>query len=393
MSDFERLNEIINNGENSYTEFKIKPTRPESIAKELIAFLNFEGGSLYIGISDNGEIIGLDLDHDMEEWIMNICRNSINPPVIPIYKEIKIDNKKKLIKISVKKGNNKPYSLKNNNKYYIRVGTTSREALQEELVRLFQESNYIHYELTPMIGSTVKDLNKIKIQDYFESRGIDISNYDNNEFENLLVNTEIMTDTNNGLNMSFAGALFFAKAINKWVKNAGVQLVRFDGNQVTDPVIDKKNIEGNIPNVIDKAVDFVNTHNRIAERFEGVKRIDVADYNKQVIREIIVNAFAHRDWSLYGAKVRIYIFNEYMEVRSPGKIPNTLTLDRIKMGISYYRNPLITQMLVDYGYADKIGRGIMRIIKYHKEHSLTSPEFEEVGFEFRVKIWKDKHES
>lgn len=139
-----------------------------------------------------------------------------------------------------------------------------------------------------------------------------------------------------------------------YTRSLGVQLVRFEGNNVTGLIIDKKDIEGNIPDIIDKLVDFVNLHNKISEKFEGIKRIDVPDYNKQVIREIIVNAFAHRDWSLYGAKVRVYIFDDYIEIRSPGKIPNTLTLERIKMGISYYRNPLITQMLADYGYADKI---------------------------------------
>ncbi len=386
--ELKRIKQLINNGENSYIEFKIEATRPESIAKELVAFLNFEGGSLYIGVSDNGKIIGVNLDEDLEEWIMNICRNSINPPVIPIYEEIRIDNKNKLIKISVNKGTNKPYSLVNNNKYYIRVGSTSREASQEELIRLLQESNYLHYEITPILASSINDLNKVKIQDYFEKREIDILDYNDKEYQNLLINTEIMVEINNKKSMSYAGALFFAKNIRKWVKNAGVQLVRFEGNNVTGLVIDKKDIEGNIPDIIDKSVDFVNLHNKISEKFEGIKRIDVADYNKQVIREIIINAFAHRDWSLYGAKVRVYIFDDYIEIRSPGKIPNTLTLERIKMGISYYRNPLITQMLADYGYADKIGRGIMRIIKYHKEHKLKAPEFKEVGFEFMVRIWK-----
>jgi ATP-dependent DNA helicase RecG len=135
-------------------------------------------------------------------------------------------------------------------------------------------------------------------------------------------------------------------------------------------------------------LDFVNIHNRVSEKFEGIKRIDIYEYNKNVLREIIINAFAHRDWSLYGAKIRVYIFDDFIEVRSPGRIPDTLTLDRMKMGISYYRNPLIMQMLVDYGYADKIDRGIMSIIKFHQKNNLKLPEFEELGFEFRVRIFR-----
>lgn len=380
----DNLSNILINGENSFVEFKEKDVRSESVAKELVAFLNFEGGTLFIGVSDNGEIIGVD-DKNYEEWIMNICRNSIYPPVIPIYEEIVIDDKK-IIKVEVLKGINNPYHT--SNKYYIRVGSTSREASQQELIRLLQSSNALHYEVIPMNGATVSDISKIRVEDYFAKRGIDISEYNKEEFNNLLYNTEILVSSTNEKYISLAGMLFFAKNQALWLKNSGVQLVRFSGNDVTSEIIDRKNLEGNLPDIIDKTLDFVNINNRVSERFEGIKRIDIYEYNKNVLREIIVNAFAHRDWSLIGAKIRVYVFEDFIEVRSPGKIPDTLTLERMKMGISYYRNPLIMQMLVDYGYADKIGRGIMSIIKYHEKNNLTPPEFIEEGFEFRVKIFK-----
>lgn len=235
-------------------------------------------------------------------------------------------------------------------------------------------------------GST--DISKIRVEDYFSTRGIDISEYDKVEFENILYNTEILVSSNNERYISLAGMLFFAKNPSLWIKNSGVQLVRFAGNDVTCDIIDRRNLEGNLPDIIDKTLDYVNLNNRVSEKFEGIKRIDIYEYNKNVLREIIVNAFAHRDWSLIGAQIRVYVFDDFIEVRSPGKIPDTLTLDRMKMGISYYRNPLIMQMLVDYGYGDKIGRGIMSIIKFHEKNNLNPPEFIEEGFEFRVKIFK-----
>ncbi|SFA98930.1 RNA-binding domain-containing protein [Clostridium frigidicarnis] len=380
----DNLMNILINGENSFIEFKEHNVRAESVAKELVAFLNFEGGTLFIGINDDGEIIGVD-NKNYEEWIMNICRSSIYPPVIPVYEEIIIDSKR-IIKIQVSKGVNNPYHT--SNKYYIRVGSTSREASQHELIRLLQSSNALHYELIPMQGATVSDISKIRVEDYFSTRGIDISEYSKVELENLLYNTEILVSTNNEKYISLAGMMFFAKNPSLWLKNSGVQLVRFRGNDVTSEIIDRKNLEGNLPDIIDKTLDFVNLNNMVSEKFDGIRRIDVHEYNKNVLREIIVNAFAHRDWSLIGAKIRVYVFDDFIEVRSPGKIPDTLTLERMKMGISYYRNPLIMQMLVDYGYADKIGRGIMSIIKYHEKNNLIPPEFIEEGFEFRVKIFK-----
>jgi ATP-dependent DNA helicase RecG len=378
---------VVKNGENSFVEFKEKNVRAESIAKELAAFLNFEGGAIYIGISDNGQILGVDDDREYEEWVMNICRNSVYPPVIPAYEEIGIGDRK-VIRIQVGKGTSKPYSTTGNNRYYIRVGSTSREPSQQELIRLLQESNQLHYEITPVFNTSVKDISKGRLQDYFEKRGINIEHYDQQELETFLYNTEILVEVNETRHVSLAGILFFAKDTGNWLRNAGVQLVKFDGNDVTDRITDRKDVEGNLLETIDKAVDFINLYNPIAEEFKGIRRIDIQDYNKRVVRELIVNAFAHRDWSLEGAKVRVYVFRDFIEVRSPGKIPNTLTLDRIKAGISYYRNPLIMQILVDYGYADKIGRGIMSVIKYHKENKLRIPDFEECGFEFRVRVWK-----
>lgn len=259
-------------------------------------------------------------------------------------------------------------------------------------VRVEQLAKYSYYELIPMNEATVKDISKFRVEDYFSKRGIDIEEYSKEEFENLLYNTEIIVESNNQKYISLAGMLFFAKHPSIWLKNSGVQLVRFNGDDVNSDIIDRKDIDGNLPDIIDKALDFVNLNNKVGEKFDGIRRIDTFDYNKKVLREIIVNAFAHRDWSLTGAKIRVYVFDNFIEVRSPGKIPDTLTLERMKMGISYYRNPLITQMLVDYGYADKIGRGIMSILKYYKDRSLTPPEFIEEGFEFRVKIKKSVFE-
>jgi ATP-dependent DNA helicase RecG len=204
------LEEILKNGENSHIEFKETNVRPESIAKELVAFLNFEGGTLFIGISDNGEILGVN-EKNFEEWTMNICRNSIFPPIIPSYEELIIDDKK-VIKIHVNKGSNKPYYVSTNNKYYIRVGSTSREPSQQELISLLQDYNALHFELAPMFNSSIKDISKIRLEDYFNKRGIEIDEFSNEELENLLFNTEIMVESNSQKCVSLVGMLFFLRS-------------------------------------------------------------------------------------------------------------------------------------------------------------------------------------
>lgn len=385
--EFENL---LNNGENSSVEFKNKRTRAESIAKEMVAMLNLEGGCIYIGIEDNKEMTGVERDKNYEEWIMNISRNAISPSVIPMYEEFIIDDIK-IIKIEVKKGINKPYYTTNNGKYYIRVGSTSREASQQGLIRLLQESGQIHYEIIPIINTGIKNLSRPKVEEYFEIRNIDVSDYDEKELQNILYNTEILVDyAGDKRAVSLLGGLFFLKNVDLFIKNSGVQIAVFDGNDVTQRIIDKKDLKGNIPDIIEKTLDYINLNTKVSETFEGIKRIDIPEYRIKIIREIIVNAFSHRDWSLTGAKIRVYMFEDFLEVRSPGKIPNTLNIERMKMGVSYYRNPVISQMLTDYGYADKIGRGIMNIISYCKNKNLRAPDFEENGFEFTVRLYKHK---
>ena len=118
-----------------------------------------------------------------------------------------------------------------------------------------------------MFNSSLKGISKIRIEEYFTKRGIEIDDFSNDELENLLFNTEIMVESNSKKCISLAGMLFFSKKPSLWLKNAGVQLVRFNGNDVTDEIIDRKNLEGNLPDIIDKTLDFVNIYNKISEKF------------------------------------------------------------------------------------------------------------------------------
>lgn len=125
---------------------------------------------------------------------------------------------------------------------------------------------------------------------------------------------------------------------------------------------------------------------------EQTRRQDIPEYEPFVVRELIVNAFAHRDWSIFGQRIRLSLFNNRLELFSPGSLPNTLNLDRALAGISYYRNPLIAQMLKDYGFMDRLGRGLQKIIKFYNFHGSPlyqkSPFFENGDAYFRATVYK-----
>ncbi|MCI5149218.1 MAG: AAA family ATPase, partial [Candidatus Electrothrix sp. MAN1_4] len=107
-----------------------------------------------------------------------------------------------------------------------------------------------------------------------------------------------------------------------------------------------------------------------------------------LVRELIVNAFMHRDWSIFGQRIRLNIFADRLEVFSPGSLPNTLNLTRALSGISYYRNPIISQMLKDYKMADRVGRGLQKVVNYYQERGLRPPVFDVEHASFRVTLWE-----
>jgi len=154
----ESILNIIQNGENSGIEFKRDNIRPEQLAKEIVAFLNFKGGKIFLGVDDDGTITGIKR-FETEEWVMNICSNMIHPRIIPYYEECRIGDKV-LAVISVDMGISKPYVVRQSGRenIYIRLGSTSRPATREEQMLLFQEGGFLHVEILPVSGTDFSHL-------------------------------------------------------------------------------------------------------------------------------------------------------------------------------------------------------------------------------------------
>ncbi|QTA83278.1 Schlafen and ATP-dependent DNA helicase domains-containing protein [Desulfonema limicola] len=366
------INEIIKKGEDSRTEFKSSDFHNDSLAKEIAAFSNMKGGSLFIGISDSGVIQGIE-DTKLDERVINICRNNIIPPVIPEISFIHVQEKK-ILHLVIEKGKFKPYKVKSTNKYYIRAGSVSIEPTNEELIRLFQNGSQLHFEVSRLPGTGINDIDLLKFRLYCqEYRDIEVT--DNMDFKKLLYNFQVIDEDEQ---LSFAGALFFAKKISRLLPQSGIDMNLFNGPDMTDEIADYKSFEGHIPEAISSAENFVKFNSRIKAGFnkEETRRIDRHDYDPFAIRELVTNAFMHRDWSIFGQKIRVNMFSDRLEIFSPGRIPNTLNLTRALAGISYYRNPIIAQMLKDYKFAEKAGRGLQKILKFYRENKLKPPDFE-----------------
>ena len=296
---------LIESGESSKVEFKEDSVHNLRIAMELAAFANFKGGVILLGVSDEGHIKGLSRE-DNEERVMNIYSSLIEPRIIPEYETLLI-NGEKIALITVDIGREKPYAVLKNGRrhYYIRVGSTVRESNQRELMRMFQDSALLHFEVLPT-SAGFADLDRNLIIEHFKDyRNINLEMFEEGEFKRALINSAIMDDQNR---LTVAGCLLFARNPAKFYAGAGMSFAAIDGNDAVDPLLEVKLLNGPVFECLEKLFSLIRTynHSKVLDVGEHGSRIEVHEYPFKALREIIINAFIHRDYTIEGSQIRCF---------------------------------------------------------------------------------------
>jgi ATP-dependent DNA helicase RecG len=399
------LFEIIKNGENSGVEFKRDSVQNHDIAKEIVAFANFAGGVILLGVEDDGSIYGTTRP-DLEEWIMELCRTKVDPPIIPYFEWLRdVEPGKDVAVVRVLTGHNKPYARFHNQirTYYIRVGSTSRDADQAELIRMAQASGRLHYGARPVSGSTFADMDARRLADYFRRVLQQPFPRDDEEVDwnSILVNLELMTKVDDRIVPTIDGILLFGTNPKKFLPQSGIRSLVYQTNQpdyaakadedVRGPLLPLGAQNGSIVEngLVEQALDFVKRHTNVSSEIVNGRRIDRPDYPDHVLREVVVNALVHRDYSITGTDITLSIFSDRMEVKSPGLLPNSATVDAVKTGFRYARNQTLVNFMRDYRYVDFRGMGIRyKIIPGMREYNGTDAEFILTDWDFTVRLRK-----
>jgi len=360
-------------------EFKSADVKPDALATELIAFANMQGGTVLIGVSDKGELLGVPNTHNFEEWVMNIARNNIYPPLQVQFEWHTLENIK-IASVTVPKGKNKPYQTISG-KYYIRIGSTNRIASAEELMRLFQESGIFHYDAVGVERTSENSLNLAKIDEYFKRYEIRFADESPQTRTQLLKNSDILTEEET---VTLGGLLAFGINPERYLFQSGVIFAHFAGVQIDTELIDRQEINGTLDYLINTTVAVIKNNLKVPSDVVGNLRTDKhPGYPDQVYRELITNACVHRNYAIHGSKIRVFMFADRIEIISPGKVPNSVTLQKILAGVSYARNPIIAKFMANLRYMDIMGRGIPYVANQARilNKKIT---FEEVGEEFKA---------
>ncbi len=377
------LSEIIQQGENEAVEFKTADVHADSLAKELVAFSNSGGGSIIIGVDDDGEILGIDPEWDGETWVANIARNNVIPAIdCKIeYAAVTLESNqnKKVLQITVPKGKDKPYQT-NKSQYLVRVGSTNRVTSIHELMRLFQQSGVFHFDSTTVQGARLSSVNKSLLDQYLAQYNVSLA--DEPDESILLRNMDIM----DGDNLTMAGLLIFGINPQRYFSNACISYAHFVGEEISDELIDKQVIGGTLPEQIEKTLATLKHNIKQPSIIVGAKtQATTPTYSDKVLRELIVNAVTHRNYSIEGSRIRIMHYANRIEFISPGRLPNTITLEKLRYGVSYAVNPVILKFLENMRFIDKLGRGLPMV--YSEAKALGKQAiFEEIGEEFKVTL-------
>ena len=272
--------------------------RNDSLAKEIVAFSNMAGGSIFVGVEDDGTVSGIPVS-GIEERVINICRNLVEPSVIPeIYSHLAASGAK-VLEVRIPKGTFKPYKVKSTNRFYVRIGSVSIEPSTQELVRLLQSGGVYHFEVTSLPGTSLTDIDLLRLRTYCEQyRRVE---FDDTSVARLLSNWQLIDAQGQ---CTITGALFFGMNLARLLPQAGIQLFCFEGSDRTGAMLDHRESSEPIPEAVDAAVKFVQAHSAVKSFFpvDSIRRVDVPDYDLFAIRELVVNAFCHRDWSVFWSK-------------------------------------------------------------------------------------------
>ena len=336
--------------ESNIIEFKREVN--DSIIKEVIAFCNSSGGTILIGYDDNGKVYGLDNAKEDLDKICNKLHDSIEPDVsFLISPRIEREDNKDIIVLEVLQGTNKPYYIKSKgmtpNGVFIRVGATSQPATRDSIREMLIESSGITFEKNISVN---QDLTFVYTEKYFKEKGIA---FGVREKKILGITNEKDMYTNLGLLLSDQCPYTIKMAVYS--------------DTTKREFIDRKETSvGSVLLQMEEAETYLKLNNRISSKIQGMERIDTYDYNEECIREILFNSIGHRNYEIPGSNL-IHIFTDRIEFLSLGGLVKGLTLEDIKLGSSFSRNPKLVSVFHRLGLVESYGSGIPRMLDIYKE--------------------------
>lgn len=336
------LNQIAR-GEDSSRQFKQNITNVDSLAAEMAAFANADGGVIFIGVDNDGSIPGLTFSDvsRINQIISNAASQHIKSPLTVKTENIPVDNNRLVIVLTIPKGQDKPY-FDRNGVIWLKTGSDKRKInSREELCRLFQSVDRFHADELPTKAG-INKLDKIRFREFLQKIYDTTLPDDPGDLQILLQNMNLATE--DGM-LNLAGVLLFTEHPEFIKPQFILKSVRYPGNTIhPSEYIDTEDFTGPLPRIYEDAMAFIMRNLHKIQAGRGVNSPGVPEIPAAVFEELLVNALVHRDY-LISAPIRIFIFDNRIEIISPGNLPNNLSVEKIRKGNSNIRNPVLVSFI------------------------------------------------
>ena len=379
----DEIAQVVQDGETMYAEFKSAAARPESLATAFISFLNTEGGVLWLDIEDDGTVSGV-IDVDAaQQRVDQILANNVTPRATAFVEQVEVGGRR-LLKITLSRGLDRPYYTQRG-QCYVRQNSGKRLASREEIRRMYMAVRSFYFDESVLTGTGLADV-ELPVFDAFLAAAYgltEVTERPEEELARLLRNLKCMA----GDELTVAGALLFGRQPQRMLPTARVEFAHFAGTAAGETILDRKTIDGRLPQQLEQVESLLRLHLRNAGVIRGFKPEVQTELPLEMLREALTNALVHRDYSL-SAPVRVFLFEDRLEIRSPGPLPNSVTLENVRAGIHVERNPIILSLMSKLGLMTRLGTGIVRIFRLATERGLPEPKLAESDAEFVVTLYR-----
>jgi len=392
METLEFIQAIERGFETSTVQFKVTINNINELYQEMVAFSNSLGGLLIIGVADNGEVVGLSpVDiRKINQWVGNASTELIKAPISPLTDVIKVQGKDILV-VEVLEGTNKPYYT-NEGISYVKKGSDKRIAPPEEILRMFQASSKIYADEGIVSNTSANDIDETVFKEFIYNKSIrriigdeiKIDDYKklsiDEALEKIGIKASFATVLKNmafydGNNLTLAGLLLFGKNPQQYRPIFTIQCVSYIGNDIAGTKFrdSEPPYEGNLKMLFESALNFVKRNLKSIQVEDSFNSLGKLEIPQVTLEELLVNSLAHRDYFI-NSSVKVLMFDNRIEIISPGKLPNSITIENIISGQSISRNPILhsnCQFLLPYR---GLGSGIPRALDNYKNIEFQNNE-------------------
>jgi len=393
---------LIRGGEDTFLELKVKLSNSEKIGQEIVALANTGGGVIVFGVNDQLRVEGVDDTESVQDELVRICREDVQPPLVPFIDRVAMDNGRRIVALEIE-GRRRPYRTRDG-RFYVRVGAEKREASREELSALLGEARPLKYENVAALGATIADIDEAHLWSYlreFEGGAFEevtAADYPTSE----VLERDLLLATTDGHDTvpTVAGLLLFGRdeSVTELVPRAAVFATRFSGDSLQSPIVERVKLTGNLLTLHESSLSFIKRYcdlqdvrlkKRVETELEESPVPPRANYHRGVISEALTNMLAHRDLALRDQPTRLHIFDHSLDFVNPRRSSgfSPVAQKAIRYGMPQRLNPQLSAVLTNPAYGLKLSlRGLSQLLREARRFSNRRPEIVAFNDEYRLRV-------